>query len=175
MGRFQGCCGCILSVVPQSNSYIARFNLGIYEVGPNSTAIENLEPFSQYIQSARPPPAVFQDRMDCFPFPRITLLYQRLQVRLDGHFCAVHAGADMLRSVCPSYLCLRHHTQVYSKWLSVFAKLSSSLCATVTLAGVLGADDHDDHRLRRPRAAARGARHALVTCAPPVPTLRIKL
>ena len=34
------------------------------------------------------------------------ILYQRLQVRLDGHFCAVHAAADMLRSACLTYLCL---------------------------------------------------------------------
>ena len=27
------------------------------------------------------------------------ILYQRLQVRLDGHLCAVHAVADMLRCV----------------------------------------------------------------------------
>ena len=29
-----------------------------------------------------------------------------VQVRLDRHFCAVHAVADMLRSVCLTYLCL---------------------------------------------------------------------
>ena len=31
------------------------------------------------------------------------MLYQRLQVRSDGHFCAVPAVADMLRSVCLTY------------------------------------------------------------------------
>ena len=31
-----------------------------------------------------------------FPY----ILYQRLQVRLDGHFCVMHAVADRLRSIC---------------------------------------------------------------------------
>ena len=30
----------------------------------------------------------------------LCMLYQRLQVRLDGHFCAVHALADMRGSGC---------------------------------------------------------------------------
>ena len=29
-----------------------------------------------------------------------------IEVRLDGHFCAVHAVADMLRSVCLTDRCL---------------------------------------------------------------------
>ena len=33
------------------------------------------------------------------------ILYQRLQMRLDRHVCAVHAVTDMLRSVCLTYLC----------------------------------------------------------------------
>ena len=37
---------------------------------------------------------------------RSCILYQRLQVRLDRQFCAVHAVADMCRSVCLTYLCL---------------------------------------------------------------------
>ena len=39
-------------------------------------------------------------RMTVFP----CILYQRLQVRLDGHVCAVLAVGDMLRSVCLTYL-----------------------------------------------------------------------
>ena len=39
-------------------------------------------------------------RMTAFP----CTLYQRLQVRLDGHFCDVHAVADTLSSVCLTYL-----------------------------------------------------------------------
>ena len=42
------------------------------------------------------------DRMTVF----LCILYQRLHVGLDGHFCAVHAMSDMLRRVCPTYLCL---------------------------------------------------------------------
>ena len=36
------------------------------------------------------------------------ILYQHLHVRLDGHFCAVHAVADMLRRVWLSYPCPAH-------------------------------------------------------------------
>ena len=35
-------------------------------------------------------------RMNVLP----CILYQRLQMRLDGYFCAVHAVVDMPRSVC---------------------------------------------------------------------------
>ena len=41
---------------------------------------------------------------DCIP---LCILYERLQVRLEGHFCAVHAVADMLRSVCLTCIVLR--------------------------------------------------------------------
>ena len=34
------------------------------------------------------------------------ILCQCLQVRLDGHLCAVHAVTDKLRSVCLTYICL---------------------------------------------------------------------
>ena len=40
--------------------------------------------------------------MTAFP----CILYQRLQVRLDGHFCTMHAVVDMLRSVWLTYPCL---------------------------------------------------------------------
>ena len=41
-------------------------------------------------------PYTCQDDKTAFP----CIVYRRLQVRLDGHFCAVHAVADTLRSVC---------------------------------------------------------------------------
>ena len=46
--------------------------------------------------------------MSVFP----CILYQRLQVWLDGRFCAAHAVADMLRSVRLTDLCLVTQTFV---------------------------------------------------------------
>ena len=40
--------------------------------------------------------------MTAFP----CILCQRLQVQLDGHFCAVHAVAGVLRSVWLTHMCL---------------------------------------------------------------------
>ena len=48
--------------------------------------------------------------MTAFP----CILYQRLQVRLDKHFCDVHAVADMLRGVCLT--CLRLGYAVPCVW-----------------------------------------------------------
>ena len=60
------------------------------------------------LDGALPPPPPYSDcvlaRMTAFP----CMLDQRTQVRLDGYFCAVHAVADMLRSVCLTYLRLRY-------------------------------------------------------------------
>ena len=56
------------------------------------------------------------------------ILCQRLQMRLDGHFCALHAVAGILRSVCLTYRCPCYTANVNAgSALSTFATVGAGV------------------------------------------------
>ena len=73
--------------------------------------------------------------MPAFP----CLLYRRMQVRLDGRFCNVHAEADMQRIVCLTYLCLYYAAAGFQLLYSCSDFILSVMYRFATSATVLRA------------------------------------
>ena len=60
-------------------------------------------------------------------------VYQRMQLRLDGQFCAVHAVANMLRSVRLTYISVFcHAVGLWNPTHKKFVKMSGSNKLTVS-------------------------------------------